>query len=242
MTLTVGLDTEEADFLAKYDPSKFPPIAVTVDVAALTIRDGDLCILAVQRAKPPFKSFWALPGRFVQPDETAEFTAAAGINAKARILPAWTEQLGTYSNPDRDPRMRVISIAYLAFGPFKSEPKAGWHTTNAEWIPVMKYPVQWAFDHGQIARDAIVRAQSKLEYTALATRFLPETFTIADLHGVYQTVWGYDDAPGLSNFHRKVKATKGFIKPTGKKRGAAYLYKAGNAKLLYPPIRKGEWS
>lgn len=242
MTLMVGLDTEEADFLAKYDPSKFPPIAVTVDVAVLTIRDGDLCILAVERAKPPFKGHWALPGRFVQPGERVEDTAIAGVNAKTNVVPQWMEQLGTYSDPDRDPRMRVISIAYLAFGPFKSEPQAGYHTTNAEWIPVLKVPVGWAFDHGRIARDAIARAQSKLEYTPLATRFLPSTFTIAELHQVYETLWGVEDAPRLTNFHRKVQATRGFIKATGKKRGTARLYKAGDATLLYPPIRRGEWT
>lgn len=244
MTLTVGLDTEEADFLAKYNAADYPPVAVTVDVAVLTIRDDDLCILLVERSNPPFKGYWSLPGRFVQPDERAEVTAIAGVNAKTNVVPQWMEQLGTYSAPDRDPRMRVISIAYLAFGPFKSEPKAGYHTSNVEWVPILKRPVGWAFDHGEIARDAIARLQSKMEYTPLATRFLPETFTIADLHRVYQTVWGYSEAPLLSNFHRKIQATRGFLTPTGEKRGAARLYRAGPAKLLFPPIRRegGDWS
>lgn len=244
MALSIGPENEEADFLAKYDPSQFPPVAVTVDVASLAIRDDALSMLLVERSQPPFKGHWSLPGRFVRPDETAEEAALAGINAKSNVLPAWMEQLGTYSDPARDPRMRVISVAYVAFGPFRSEPTPGYHASNAEWVPILQVPVYWAFDHGQIARDAVARTQSKLEYTPLAARFLPAEFTIAELHRVYQTVWGHDVAPHLSNFHRKVQATKGFLSPTGGKRGTARLYTTGPAKLLFPPIRRdpSEWS
>lgn len=240
MTLSTGWDFEEAAFLAQYDPTKFPPIAVTVDTAVLAIRDETLCVLGVQRANPPFKGYWSLPGRFVQPDETLEEAVAKGINDKARVIPSWTEQLGTYSDPRRDPRMRVISVAYVGFDP-KGEPKPGYHADDAAWIDVFRRPVEWAFDHGRIVNDAVRRAQSKLEYTPLATRFLPETFTVTDLRQVYEAVW--NQPLTQSNFHRKATTARGFLTPTREKRGAARLYKAGPTKLVYPPIRRerGEW-
>lgn len=242
MTLSVGVDPEEAKFLAEYDPSRFPPIAVSVDTVALNIRDGELCVLAIQRARPPFKGYWGLPGRFVKPDQSLGAAALDGLNAKTNVLVGWMEQLATFGEMDRDPRMRVVSVAYLAFGPTVNEPSPGYHADDVDWIPVFKVPVGWAFDHGKIVKAAIERAQSKLEYTPLATRFLPREFTITDLRRVYETVWNRPLDPG--NFHRKVKGTTGLIVPTGKRRGSARLYRAGDAGLIYPPIRReaGDWS
>lgn len=238
--------TDEATFLDQYDPTAFPPVAVTVDVAVLSIRDGDLVLLAVERATHPFKNYWSLPGLFVKPDMTLEATAMEALSAKTRLFVSHVEQLGTYGDPDRDPRMRVLSVAYLAFGPVGMTPEAGYHTTAASWIPILKVPVQWPFDHGQIVYDAITRAQSKLEYTSLATRFLPETFTIADLRRVYETVWNQPVDAG--NFYRKVKSSEGFVVPLGwlgkasekNTKGSAHsrLYKAGPAKFLFPPMRR----
>ncbi len=139
----------EQAFLAAYDPRAFAPVAVTVDVVALTLRDGALHVLLVERGGPPFQGCWALPGGFLragQEDldtaaarELAEETglAAAGSPEAASLLGrVHLEQLGTYGAPDRDPRMHVVSVAYLAFAPDLPDPKAGTDASAAAWHPV----------------------------------------------------------------------------------------------------------
>lgn len=233
--------TEEA-FLAEYDPNRFPPTALTADVAAFSIRDGVLNVLGIKRANHPFKGQWALPGTFPEPKEDAYDAAVRALTLRTGVQPAYIEQLGTYTEPNRDPRMRVASVAYIAFGPFLGEPHAGYHATQAEWLPVEVIEWldwDWAFDHAIILQDAIKRVQSKIEYTPLVTRFLPPTFTIPDILQAYEAIWGRRLDTG--NFYRKVKASKDFVVPTGNKVGNAAEYRAGKADLLYPPIRREEW-
>ena len=137
----------DSEFLAGYDPRAYPPIAVTVDVVALTIRDAELQVLLVRRGERPFAGRWALAGGFVRPQPAAggatveedlpqaalrELTEEAGEQLRATHL----EQLGTYGTPGRDPRMRVVSVAYLAFAPEMPEPQAGSDADDAQWIPV----------------------------------------------------------------------------------------------------------
>lgn len=226
--------TEEA-FLAEYDPTRFPLVAVTVDVAALTIHQGKLCVLAIERTNHPFKGKWALPGAFPKPNEHIYVAAIRGLVSKTNVAPPHIEQLGSYGGVDRDPRMRVYSIAYLAVGTFDDKPQPGYHAAKAEWIPATE-GFDWAFDHEQIVSDAVWRARSKMEYTPLATRFLPPTFTMPDLMEVYRIVW--DQPIDRGNFYRKVKATQGFVEPTDDKFVKVLRYRAGDAKMLYPPIRR----
>ena len=120
---------DESEFLAAYDPRAYPAVAVTVDVVALTIRDGALHVLLVQRGEPPYAGLWALPGGFVRArTRTCRQAAAAGSwprrpgSAASALRRVHLEQLATYGAPDRDPRMRVVSIAYLAFAPDLPEP------------------------------------------------------------------------------------------------------------------------
>ena len=116
----------EDEYLASYDPRAYPPVAVTVDVVALTIRDGDLHVLLVRRAEPPYAGGWALPGGFVRPDEDLPEAAgrvlAGETGLGADTTRAHLEQLASYGAPRRDPRMRVVSVAYLAFAPSLPEP------------------------------------------------------------------------------------------------------------------------
>src|SRR5580658_8060029 len=147
----------EAEFLASYDPRAYAPVAVTVDVVTLTIRDGALHVLLVQRGAAPFAGQWALPGGFVRAGPGRAGSAAAGsaaagqaagedLDAAAlRKLAEETgqqpgrvhlEQLATYGTPGRDPRMRVISVAYLVFAPELPEPAAGTDASDAAWVPV----------------------------------------------------------------------------------------------------------
>ncbi|HEY0696283.1 MAG TPA: NUDIX domain-containing protein [Micromonospora sp.] len=235
-------------FLERYDPRDYPAVAVTVDVVALTIRDGELHLLLVQRAEPPFAGFWALPGGFVRPDEDLtgaarrEFAEETGLGGE-RLRRVHFEQLASYGAPERDPRMRIVSVAHLAFAPDLPEPEAGSDADAAEWLPVSALPTrQLAFDHERIVADGLERARSKLEYTPLATRFVGDEFTIAELRAVYETVWGHPLHAG--NFHRKVLSVPGLVESTGhttahggaKGGPRARLYRAGDARLLHPAL------
>ncbi|MFG3702728.1 NUDIX domain-containing protein [Micromonospora sp. NPDC047620] len=239
---------DEQDFLAAYDPRAYPAVAVTVDVVALTIRDDALHLLLIRRGEPPFAGHWALPGGFLRPDEDlttgarrelAEETGLGGEGLRRVHL----EQLASYGGVDRDPRMRVVSVAHLAFAPDLPDAAAGTDADEAAWLPVTALSSrQLAFDHDRIIADGLERARSKLEYTPLATRFLAPEFTISELRAVYETVWGHPLHAG--NFHRKVLSVPGFVESTGAstERGGARggprakLYRAGDARLLHPAL------
>ncbi|MDG4816435.1 NUDIX hydrolase [Micromonospora carbonacea] len=238
----------EQEFLAAYDPRAYPAVAVTVDVVALTVRSDALHLLLVRRGVPPFEGHWALPGGFVRPDEDLatgarrELAEETGLGGE-RLRRVHLEQLASYGDPDRDPRMRIVSVAYLAFAPDLPDPAAGSDADDAIWLPVTALSSrQLAFDHDRIIDDGLERARSKLEYTPLATRFLDTEFTISELRAVYETVWGHPLHPG--NFHRKVLSVPGFVDSTGAstERGGtrggprAKLYRAGDARLLHPAL------
>jgi len=243
-------DPAEAAFLAAYDPGQFPPVAVTVDIAILTIQDGQLSVLLVRRGTHPFRGAWALPGGFVGPREDIDSAAhrelveETGVDAHTHL-----EQLRCYGAPGRDPRMRVVSVAYLALMPEPSRPAAGTDAVEARFWPVADLTGRGApalaFDHGHILDDAVERARAKLEYTDLAATLVDEPFTIAELRRVYEAVWGVELHP--ANFRRKVLGTQGFIVPTAERRatgrGWAELYKRGGRAQLHPsiprPIRSG---
>ncbi|MFE3880436.1 NUDIX domain-containing protein, partial [Kitasatospora sp. NPDC059146] len=139
--------TAEQEWLAAYDPRAYAPIAVTVDVVALTLRGGRLHVLLVERGAPPYQGCWALPGGFLRAGEEgldeaaarelAEETGLQGVSeAEAALCRLHLEQLGTYGAPERDPRMHVVSVAYLAFAPDLPDPQAGTDAAAAAWHPV----------------------------------------------------------------------------------------------------------
>ena len=221
-------------------------VAVTVDLVVFTIRDDELCALAIRRGIPPYRGRWALPGGFVHDDEGLldaawrELTEETGLGE----LPVHLEQLATFGEPKRDPRMRVVSVAYLAFGPDLPEPRAGTDAADARWrlvADLLSSSARLAFDHDQILTDGLERARAKLEYSPLATAFCAEEFTVAELRHVYEVVWGIGLDP--RNFHRKVTGSPGFLVPTGKRTTRnggrpALLYRRGKATVLNPPISR----
>ncbi|GAA1456613.1 NUDIX hydrolase [Williamsia maris] len=229
-----------------YDASEFPPFAVTVDLAVLTLREGKLCALLITRGAEPFQGQPALPGGFVHIRESTDAAAIRELAEETgvRAFPGHVEQLATYSAPDRDPRMRVVSVAYVAFAPNMPEPVAGTDAADAAWIAIEDLPDDLAFDHRTILDDAIERVRSKLEYTTLATQFVGTTFTLRELQTVYETVW--DVTWDRANFRRKVLGTPDFVRAvdgetvaTGTRGRHAQLYRAGEATTLYPPILRG---
>ncbi|MBO0804213.1 MAG: NUDIX hydrolase [Nocardiopsaceae bacterium] len=219
-------------------------LTVTVDLAIFTVRQHELQTLLVRRGNEPFRGVLALPGGFVRPGEglddaaVRELSEETGVNGRKLHL----EQLQAYGAPDRDPRGRVITVAYLALGHGLPAPQAGTDAQAADWIPVasaLSSNVRLAFDHEAILRDALERARSKLEYTTVAAAFCPEPFTVADLRHVYEAVWAAPLDP--SNFRRKVTRATGFIVPTGQFRTPeigrpAPLYRRGNSQVLFPPL------
>ncbi|MFE3936872.1 NUDIX domain-containing protein, partial [Streptomyces goshikiensis] len=184
---------------AGYDPHAFEPFAVTVDLAVFTVRAGALHVLLIRRGQEPYAGTWALPGGFVLPRESAETAARRELAEETGLAPGVVaalhlEQLRTYSDPDRDPRMRVVSVAFTALVPDMPEPAAGGggDADRARWVPVGEAAAPGAdpgpgsdpgvgsglaFDHAVILADARERVGSKLEYTCLASAFCPPEFT-----------------------------------------------------------------
>lgn len=196
-----------------YDPRDYPPVAVTVDVVVQTIQRGDLYVLLIERGQAPHCDEWALPGGFVQPDEDLYAAAARELNEETGLSSneVHLEQLASYGSPDRDPRMRVVTIAYWAICSHVPKLAGGGDARSAQLVPVGKIEggdIELAFDHGLIVRDALERTRSKLEYTALAAKFCEPNFTISDLRKVYETVWQTTLDPG--NFQRSVRTCGAF--------------------------------
>ncbi|MBM7083263.1 MULTISPECIES: NUDIX hydrolase [Micromonospora] len=224
----------------------YPPFAVTVDLVVLTVRADALHLLLVRRGVPPDRDRWALPGGFVHVDEDLPDAAARELTEETGLPEpvGHLEQLGTYGRPGRDPRGRVVTVAWLALLPDLPTPVAGSDAASAEWVPVTRItPGQLAFDHDLIVADGLERARAKLEYTPLASAFCPPEFTVAQLRAVYETVWGTRLDP--RNFHRKVTGTPGFVSPVGRategERGRpAQLFRRGPATRLHPPMLRPE--
>ncbi|MFD9704767.1 NUDIX domain-containing protein [Lentzea sp. NPDC059081] len=221
-----------------YSPSDFPPFAVTVDLVVLTVRSDALCALLVQRGEEPYLGSWALPGGFVQVAESVDAAAARELVEETGVSGLHLEQLGTYGEPGRDPRMRVVSVAYLALAADLPVPVAGTDAAAASFVPVESVS-SLAFDHGLILRDGVERARAKLEYSPLGAEFCPAEFTVAELRRVYEIVWGVALDP--RNFHRKVTGVGGLLVATGETTGRdggrpAALFRRGDAVSLYPPL------
>jgi 8-oxo-dGTP diphosphatase len=215
-----------------------PRIAVTVDLVILTVRDQQLCALVWRREAEPYAGHLALAGGFIRLDEDLSSAAARVLAQRAGLegAPVHLEQLQTYGYPDRDPRQRVVSVAYLGIAPDLPAPSAA----QMSWYPSTSLTAAaMAFDHARILRDGVERARAKLEYTPLGAAFCPDEFTVAELRRVYEIVWGTSLDP--RNFHRKVTGAERFLVPTGASTARdggrpAKLFRRGPADLLHPPM------
>ncbi len=180
-----------------------PGMGVAVDVAVFTVQSGRLEVLLICMKRPPFVGRWALPGGRITPSETVEEAAVRELTEKTGLKSVFLEQLYTFSDPERDPQGRCISIAHLALIPPTAPLRTTEKYSGISWFPVDDLPAL-AFDHPVIVRAALARLRAKLEYTNIAYSLLPTLFTLGELQRLYETILGQPLDP--RNFQRRIKA------------------------------------
>lgn len=180
----------------------YPRPSLTVDVIIFTLNGGDLQVLLIQRGLPPFEGMWAIPGGFVRIDESIEGAAMRELKEETGVRDVYLEQLYTFGDLGRDPRGRVVTVAYFALVSTDAvRPHAGHDASDARWWPVYDLP-PLAFDHADILSYALQRLRYKLEYTAVGFELLPATFTLSELQSAYEIILG--EGLDKRNFRRKI--------------------------------------
>jgi 8-oxo-dGTP diphosphatase len=175
-----------------YDASRYERPSVTVDVVIFTLLEKELHVLLVKRRRWPYEGHWAIPGGFINMDE------------ETGVRDIYLEQLYTFGATRRDPRTRVISVAYFAIIRADDQKlRVSEESVDVRWYPVQRLPGQLAFDHDHMLATALDRLRSKLEYTTLAFQMLPEVFSILELKHIYEQILGEELDKG--NFYRKIK-------------------------------------
>lgn len=192
-----------------------PHPAVSTDIVIFTIRDEALKVLLIKRASNPFENSWALPGGFVEIEEDLEQAALRELSEETGISGVYLEQLYTFGQPERDPRERVITVAYYAMVPTgRTTLRPASDAKDAGWFPCDALPVL-AFDHDRIITMALQRLTSKIEYSSIALQFMPTAFTLRELQRVYEIIQG--ESLDKRNFRKKILAD-GIIADTGTQR------------------------
>jgi len=183
----------------------YPHPAVTTDVAVFSIFEEQLNILLIQRANEPFKSHWALPGGFVEMDEDLNEGAARELYEETNLSHIYLEQLYTFGSPQRDPRERVITVAYYALVAASevSHAAAGSDAATTKWFSVSRLPAL-AFDHKNIIDTALDRLSSKVRYSTIALQLLPQQFTLHELQNIYEII--LNENLDKRNFRKKILA------------------------------------
>ena len=191
---------------------EYPRPALTVDVVIFTLREGQLHVLLVQRAEKPFSGMWALPGGFVKMEEALDEAAYRELEEETGLQQAYLEQLYTYGDPKRDPRGRVVTVAYFALIPADAPilTEGSSEVSKAGWFPIERLP-RLAFDHAEIISYALRRLRYKLEYTAAGFELLPDEFTLSEIQHTYELILG--EKLDKRNFRRRILEA-GIIEPT----------------------------
>ncbi len=201
--------------LTKSYSYSYPHPAVTTDIVIFTVRGDRLQVLLVRRANPPFAGSWALPGGFVDIDEDLEACALRELEEETGIRGVYLEQLYTFGRPGRDPRERVITVAYYALiASDRLRLRAADDAREVAWFPWNDLP-KLAFDHALIVRRAHERLSAKLDYSTIALQFMPRQFTLSELQKVYEIILG--EPLDKRNFRKRVMAY-GCIADTGETR------------------------
>jgi len=194
---------------------EYPHPAVTVDIVIFTVRNDALKVLLIKRAFEPFQGEWALPGGFVNLDESLEEAARRELEEETGVSGVYLEQLYTFGQPDRDPRERVITVAHYALIPSdKLELRAATDAEGVSWYGIDELP-ELAFDHPKILQMAMQRLAAKLEYSTIAFQLMPESFTLTELQHVYELIGR--EPIDKRNFRKRVLAL-GVMEETGEEK------------------------
>lgn len=216
---------------------RHPHPAVAVDLAIFTLLEGVLHVLLIQRGREPFRDQWALPGGFVRMDEDLAAAAARELLEETGVTHNYLEQIGAFGQPDRDPRERVISVAYFAITSTDHfQLQAGGDASAARWLPCERLPAL-AFDHAHILEQARARLADKVRRSTVALQFLPAEFTLSELQTVHEAILG--ETIDKRNF-RKWVAGQDYLKATGRVRkggqhrpAALYRARSGTVAAVY---------
>jgi 8-oxo-dGTP diphosphatase len=184
-------------------------LSVTVDIVLFTIRDRRLQVLLIQRLEKPFANRYALPGGLVLEKESVEAAAVRELREETGIEKVYLEQLYTFGDPNRDPRGRVITVAYYALVPHTHSLRAGPDASDGVWFPLHALP-PLAFDHEKIIDYAHTRIRNKLNHTNVGFELLPRKFTLTELQLVHEAILG--EPLDKRNFRRKL-IQQGIVKP-----------------------------
>ena len=181
---------------------EFARPALTVDVVVFALDEDDLRVMLIQRDLSPFEDQWALPGGFVRVDETLDEAARRELEEESGLKDIFLEQLYTFGDLDRDPRERVVTVAYYALVNLAGhEVKASTDARNAAWFPMSDLP-RLAFDHQRILETAHERLRAKVQYQPIGFELLPEKFTLRQLQHLYEVI--LDRELDKRNFRKKV--------------------------------------
>jgi 8-oxo-dGTP diphosphatase len=240
MSTPPPLSKTDRKFLETYDARAYERPSVTVDVCVLTVADGKLQVLLLRRLEPPYEGLYALPGGFVRMDESLDDAARRVLKEEAGIADIWVEQLYTFGEPNRDPRTRVITVAYTALVPRERIElgRPGARARELAWFDIGEprgkpvpvggagRPIKLAFDHDRIVATSVQRIRGKLEYTTIAFQLLPAEFTLTELQKVYETI--LERKLAKAAFRRRILEA-GLVRATsGERRGGhrpAKLYR-----------------
>jgi 8-oxo-dGTP diphosphatase len=194
---------------------KYPHPAVTSDLVVFTISDNKLKLLLIKRGQDPYRGSWALPGGFLELNEDLEECAKRELREETGLENLYLEQLYSFGHPERDPRERVISIAYFALVPPPGNAlQPSDDAVEAAWFTLDQLPAL-AFDHSEIVSMAHKRLVSKLEYSTIAFRLLPESFTLSEVQLLYEII--RNEKLDKRNFRKQITRA-GLIEETGEQR------------------------
>lgn len=204
-----------AEKLDTYDATEYERPSVTVDVVIFSLVNNDLQVLLVKRKYPPFAGVWAIPGGFVRMDESLESAAMRELAEETGVTDVYIEQLYTFGAPQRDPRTRVITVAYFALVPHDAiTHRPGDDAAETDWHSIANLP-RLAFDHEEILTYALQRLRYKLEYTTVGFQLLPDVFTLSELQRAYEIILG--EQLDKRNFRRKILSAE-VLEETGHKK------------------------
>ncbi len=213
---------------------KFESPKVTVDIIVFTIEDNKLKTLLIKRKSSPFKGKWALPGGFLKKDEDIYDAALRELNEETGVKNVYLEQLYTFGEPKRDPRGRVITVAYFALVPRQlMEIKASDDAADAKLFSIVDLPAL-AFDHKKILSYVLYRIRSKIQYSNIIWSLLPKKFALTEIQKVYEIIWG--KLVDKRNFRKKLLSL-GLLKSvkktlTGLRQRPAKLYTFKTTKYV----------